>query len=83
MACVWSQLPLYSPLPAIPLVQLASVSRRCALGVWAYRLVRLVHIVQVKGDLVFGQSWLRIELDTSTPTDGQQTARAYNPFRTL
>ncbi|KAF8564179.1 hypothetical protein P879_07731, partial [Paragonimus westermani] len=72
-ACLWSQLPLYLPLPATPLVQLASASRHRAVGVWACRLVGLVHIVPVEGDLILGQSWLRFQPDTPTPTSGQQT----------
>nr|CAH8875348.1 unnamed protein product [Trichobilharzia regenti] len=62
-ACTWSDLPLCLPLPAIPLIQLASASRYHIKAVWACRLVGLLHIPPVEGDLVLGQSWLRFQPD--------------------
>ncbi|TNN17845.1 Lysosomal-trafficking regulator, partial [Schistosoma japonicum] len=62
-ACTWSDLPLCLPLPAIPLIQLASASRYHIQAVWACRLVGVLHIPPIEGDLILGQSWLRFQPD--------------------
>ncbi|CAL8082864.1 unnamed protein product [Calicophoron daubneyi] len=64
-ACIWYELPLYLPLPSTPLVQLASASRNRSIGAWACRLVGLVHVPPLEGDLVLGQTWLRFQHDLS------------------
>ncbi|KAG5452690.1 Lysosomal-trafficking regulator, partial [Clonorchis sinensis] len=85
-ACQWTHLPLFLPLPATPLVQLASASRHDALGVWACRLVGLVHIPPVEGDLILGDSWLRFQPDSSefvTATAEEDSLFRVNPVARL
>ncbi|VDP76588.1 unnamed protein product, partial [Echinostoma caproni] len=73
-ACNWSQLPLYLPLPASPLVQLASAGRRDVQGIWACSLVGLLHIPPVEGDLILGQSWLRFQPESASREDSASCA---------
>ncbi|TGZ71309.1 hypothetical protein CRM22_002720 [Opisthorchis felineus] len=85
-ACQWTHLPLFLPLPATPLVQLASASRHDALGVWACCLVGLVHIPPVEGDLILGDSWLRFQPDSSefvTATAEEDSLFRVNPVARL
>ncbi|XP_018655598.1 beige/beach protein-related [Schistosoma mansoni] len=62
-ACTWHDLPLCLPLSSIPLIQLASASRYHIQAVWACRLVGILHIPPIEGDLILGQSWLRFQPD--------------------
>lgn len=62
-ACTWHNLPLCLPLSSIPLIQLASASRYHIQAVWACRLVGILHIPPIEGDLILGQTWLRFQPD--------------------